>query len=107
MIKQIGRKGKINIAVNKILNARNAVEGINYCQLGSILKNDKCLHTSYLQHVHRHKRGWYYAKDRTDKEVIELMSSEKETCIGCQNCHATIEPDAELTEKVFKELKGE
>jgi len=89
----IGKIGRANLEANKRL--KELFDGQNYCEIGL----EGCMRTWPLQFVHRHKRIWY-------KGDVEKLSDYNEVVIGCQVCHDKIEHNAELTEEVFKRLRG-
>ena len=59
-----------------------------------------CLNNWALGFAHRHKRIWY-------KSQPELLTDYNQTVLACVKCHDAIEYDRELTEKVFRRLRGE
>jgi len=95
-LKQIGKRGKINIRANRILDKLYAGKDIRRCELGF----ENCTGGMFLGFAHRHKRVFYYQK-------VELLSSFNQTIIACSSCHEKIEYDRELTEKEFLRLRGE
>lgn len=102
-MKRIGKKGKINIKVNTILIDKfYKAELLNVCEI--ILRG--CLYDYLLQFCHRHERVWYYKYGRTDEEVIELMSSNKQVIRGYQYCHNYVDNDKEFRKQTFQKLRG-
>jgi len=94
-LKRIGKRGRINIAANRILYKLYAGLGITRCELG--LKG--CTGGMYLHIAHRHKRWWYINRP-------ELLSVFNQTIVACDSCHAQIESDSEKTKKEFMRLRG-
>ena len=94
-LKQIGKRGRINIRANRILDKLYAGKDIRRCELGF----ENCTGGMFLGFAHRHKRYWYYQK-------VELLSSFNQTIIACTNCHQRIESDPEMTESMFMKLRG-
>lgn len=51
--------------------------------------------------AHRHKRVWYY--DKPD----ELLWNFNQWLAACQACHNILEGDAQLTARIFEQLRGQ
>lgn len=98
-LKQLGKVGKRNQQANPKIDKHLVDHNIRFCE---IRIPGVCLVDSFLQRVHRHKRRWYYPKDRK-----HLLYAHNQVLLGCQACHAYIENNAELTRKVFLYLRGE
>jgi predicted metal-binding protein len=94
-LRRIGKRGRINIEANKILKKIYQKKGIDRCEIKFV----GCLSNFTCAFAHKHKRNWYYDKP-------ELLSSFDETVLACVNCHDKIEKNKELTELVFKDLRG-
>jgi hypothetical protein len=74
---------------------------IEYARRGLIsceVRLPGCLIFFALSFAHRHKRVWYYDKP-------DLLANFNETVLACAKCHAKMESDKELTEKVFQRLR--
>ena len=70
-------------------------KGITTCEIGL----SGCMKDFGLSFAHKHKRVYYYQRP-------ELLGSFNETILACAFCHQEIEKDRELTEMVFKKLRG-
>lgn len=93
-LRKIGKIGRINLEANKRLNALYEDSEIRNCEL----KLAGCENYP-LNFCHRHERNWY-------KGDVELLSSMKQTVIGCQCCHDKIDRDKKLREEKFLILRG-
>src|ERR1700744_2351820 len=93
-LRKIGKIGRINIEAREKIAQVAQELGLNYCEIGL----QGCLVTSYLAPAHRHKRSWY-------KGNLELLADYEQWVAACQNCHAKIEVEAELTERFFNKLR--
>jgi hypothetical protein len=71
-------------------------KGVTTCEL----RFAGCLNNWALGFAHRHKRIWY-------KSRPELLSDYNQTILACVKCHEAIEYDKELTQRVFRRLRGE
>ena len=94
-----GIRTKTNKKANAILVQIYQDLGIMSCELGL----DGCTGQMFLGFAHKHKRNWYWERG---KDSLALLSSFQETILACTNCHQIIEPDKELTEEKFKELRS-
>lgn len=94
-MKKIGKIGKANQKANRLLKIMFESKGITYCEL----RLDGCLGTFALSFAHRHKRHWYRGQ-------LEKLHDFQQVALSCIKCHEIIEKDSELTEKIFKELRG-
>jgi hypothetical protein len=83
---------KANIELKKLFEQKD----IKTCEL----RFTGCMNNYYLNFCHRHKRKWYY--DKPD----ELLWDFSQVVLGCQQCHELIEGSKELTEIMFKKLRG-
>ena len=90
-LKQIGKRGRINIAANKKLEKLYFDKGIMRCEI--------CGGTFALSWHHRHKRWWYYKR-------TELLSALNQTLLLDARCHQKLESNKGLSEKKFEELRG-
>ncbi len=70
-------------------------KGLNHCEIGF---KEFCTKTWPLAPAHRHKRSWY-------KGNAKLLADFNQWICACQNCHAIIENDPELTEELFNKLR--
>lgn len=93
-IKKIGKVGQANIQARKRIAEIAEEKGLNYCEI----QFTGCTMTWPLAPAHRHKRAWYQGN-------AELLADFNEWVCACQNCHDTIEHDAELTQEVFEKLR--
>jgi len=94
-LNRVGKIGRANLAANKLIRAYIQENSINpVCELGL----SGCLGRMFLTIAHRHKRAWY-------KGNVELLADPNEWISACQNCHATIEVNRDLTEGVFEKLR--
>jgi len=94
-LKQIGKRGKINIWANRKLDKLYAGKDIRRCELGF----EGCTGGMYCHIAHRHKRWWYYRR-------VELLIKLNQTIVACDSCHSKIESDPERTKKEFMRLRG-
>lgn len=92
-LRQIGKRGRINIACNRRLKEIYREKGIRNCEIG--LEN--CLNNWTLGFAHKHRRGYYYTRPGLD--------SFEETLLACVSCHQKIDSDKKLLEEVFKRLR--
>lgn len=69
-------------------------KGIVVCEIRLM----KCMMAFGLSFAHKHKRIWYYDKPG-------VLGNFNETVLACASCHAEIEKDKQLTEKVFNKLR--
>ena len=95
-LKRVGKVGKANIEARKIIAEIAEEKQLVKCEIA--LKG--CLISFPLAAAHRHKRAWYQGN-------VELLADYKQWVCACQYCHNEIEFDAELTEDIFKELRGD
>lgn len=87
--------GKVGLANREANNRLAQILPKECCEI----RLPGCLVTWPLHWCHRHKRSWY-------KGNVEKLSDKKQVVVGCQACHDKIEHNAELTEAVFNELRG-
>lgn len=92
-IPKIGKRGKINLEANKKLR-ETYLSVYPHCEI--LRKNCWYIFQGF---AHRHKRRWYYGKEK-------LLSSYWQTLMSCNQCHSEIEKDAKLTAEVFQKLRG-
>ena len=92
-LRKVGKIGKANLEANKRIKELELPE---YCEV----QLSECKMGMFLTNAHRHKRAWY-------KGDVELLSDKKQVIRACVSCHEKIEFDAELTEKIFMNLRGE
>lgn len=90
-LNKIGKKGRENLKYREIIKGMYLPET---CEL----KLSGCHGGLFLTIAHRHKRSHY--------KTAEELADKNEIVIACVNCHETIEHDKELTEKIFKKLRG-
>ena len=96
-LKQIGKRGKINIVANKKLYKIYGEKEIDYCEA----KLEGCKGTIFgLTFHHKRKRYEYY-------NCIEKLAWFSETIRLCPACHERLERDKALSDKTFVELRGE
>jgi len=101
MIKSVGTKTKINIAVNRILHKKYEYLGIDFCEIGRYF--------NYLGKYANCKKKWEgYAHDKKRREYENPadMATVKHTLRACNNCHDIIEPRRILTAYIFSKLRG-
>ena len=94
-LKRLGKRGRQWYNDRKELKIDYERRGIVFCEL----KLNGCFGDNYLGFAHRHKRSWYYKHP-------ELLKDFNQTLLACAPCHDKIEDDKELTEKMFKKLRG-
>ena len=92
-LKKMGKVGRANQQARDKIALIAEEKGLNYCEL----KFEKCQNWP-LAPAHRHKRAWY-------KGDVDLLADFNQWVAACQYCHALIEIDPLLTEKVFNELR--
>ena len=106
---QIGEKKPNQTTKNKTANEQldelYAIKKVDYCELflsSHCLRVEKISYDKKLKltYAHRHKRSWYKGKPET------LLCSFSQTVRACLNCHALIENDRKLTDKMFLKLRG-
>lgn len=95
-IKKLGKVGMANREARKMIADIAQEKGLTYCEI----MGEGCLGSMYLAPAHRHKRAWY-------KGDANLLADYKQWVSACQVCHDNMEHDAELTEKMFKQLRGD
>lgn len=93
-LRKIGKVGVANLEARKRIATLAEELGLNYCEIGL----PGCLVTSFLAPAHRRKRNFY-------KGNVELLAAYENWICACQNCHAKIEVDKELTERFFNTLR--
>ena len=94
-IRKVGKRGKINIEVNRKLKILFMELGIRSCEV----KLSGCLKTEWLSYIHRHKRREYYGKE-------DMLVHKQQVLLGCIPCHQKLEQDAKLTQITFLTLRG-
>jgi hypothetical protein len=93
---KLGKHGKNNLLANKRLKKIFQEEGITSCEVN--LKG--CTGSFGLTFAHRHKRIFYHSN-------MHLLSDFNHVLVCCLNCHILLEVDKELTERVFKNIRGD
>lgn len=91
-LRKVGKIGRANLEANRLIREQNPPQ---YCEI----RLGGCLGGMYLTIAHKHKRAWY-------KGDVELLSDPNEYVVGCVHCHNLIEHNQELTDKIFKKLRG-
>lgn len=94
-IRRVGKIGKINGKARQKIAEISRERNLKECEL----KLEGCTKNWPLAPAHRHKRAWY-------KGDVDLLADPKQWVCACQVCHDQIEHDAELTEKMFMDLRG-
>lgn len=94
-MRKIGKIGRANIEARKKI--AEIAQEFDLCSCEARL--DGCMGTFGIAPAHRNKRE-HYGGD------VEKLSDYNEWIACCQFCHQKIEGDRELTEKVFKRLRG-
>jgi len=95
-MRQIGRRGEINIEANRKLREIYFKKGIKSCEIGI---DNKCTKRLFTAFAHRHRRYWYYNRP-------ELLSDFNQTILACSHCHNQIDSNKELLKEVFQNLRG-
>lgn len=94
----MGKQGKLNAVANKMLNLLWIKKDIMWCE---VALPHNCNQFMGLTNAHRHKRDWYKGKRES------LLWDYSQVIRACVNGHQMFEYNKELTERIFRELRGE
>lgn len=93
---KVGKVGRANTAARKEIARVSEEKSLTRCELNL----SGCMQTWPLAPAHRHKRAFY-------KGDAVLLADPKQWVCACQVCHDQIEHDADRTEQLFLQLRGE
>lgn len=95
-LRKQGVTGRANAAANRKMRELGILSSVTTCELHL---DEECTKSLFLTPAHRHKRSWY-------KGDVTLLSDRAQVVGACSTCHEKIENDADLTEKMFRILRG-
>ena len=88
---------RVNELANRELKKQYSEREIFHCEAGL---DGVCSGPVFLSWHHRHKRRWYRGKEH-------LLATYNHTILVCAACHGVLEQRPDLTEKIFREKRGE
>lgn len=95
-IPKIGKKGKRNIEVNKILKKEYAqLPELSPCEI----QNQNLCWNQTHGFAHRHQKNWYLGREH-------LLAKVNQTLKACNPCHDWMDAHREEREAIFLEKRG-